>query len=76
LSGKQPTTIAAVAVYLGSIVLNDESLNKTYKDISQVAGMQENTIQNAFRSHVYAHRTKLLPPGYGDMLKIEHLPLK
>ncbi|ETO31592.1 general transcription factor IIB-like protein, partial [Reticulomyxa filosa] len=75
LSGKQPTTIAAVAVYLGSAVLDEEKLNKSFKDISSVSSVTETTIQNALRP-LHAIRDKLLPPGYGDMLKIEHLPLK
>jgi len=73
LSGKQPTTIAAAAVYLGSVVLSDEQLNKSFKEISQISGMSENTILNAFRP-LHVAREKLLPPGYGDIFKIENLP--
>lgn len=73
LAGKQPATIGAAAVYLACVVNGDESQRRSYKEISAVSRVSENTISNAFKKHLFLHRKSLMPDGYGDSLRIAHL---
>eukprot|EP01084_Bolivina_argentea_P302588 522324_1 len=73
LAGKQPATIGAASVYLACIVNSNESQRRSYKEISAVSRVSENTISNAFKKHLFLHRKTLMPEGYGDSLRIAHL---
>ena len=73
LAGKDPSTIAAAAIYLACIVNEDESQKRSYKEISSVARMSEFTISNAFKKHLFLHRKSLIPDGYGDATEIKNM---
>eukprot|EP01083_Nonionella_stella_P274198 930651_1 len=76
LSGKQPATIGAAAVYLTCVVSGDESERRSYKEISAVSRVSEHTISNAFKKHLFLVRKQLMPEGYGDPLRINNLTAK
>eukprot|EP01084_Bolivina_argentea_P044423 81734_1 len=76
LLGKQPATVAAVAVYLTCVVSVDELERRSYKEISAVSRVSEHTISNVFKKHVFLFRKQIIPDGYGDPLRINNLTAK
>jgi len=75
LSGKQPQTIAAAAIFLTCIVNSDESQRRSFKEIAAVARIGESTVQAAYRRFLYPKRTEIIPEDYGDSLRIYNLSL-
>jgi len=75
LSGKQPQTIAAAAVFLTCIVNSDEKQHRTFKEIAAIARIGESTIQTAYRKFLYPKRKDIIPPDYSDALHIANLSL-
>ena len=70
LAGRSPLSIAAACIYMASHLMGEP---KSPKDISNVAGVSDGTIRNAYKL-IYPKREKLidpkwLEPGYGGDLK-------
>lgn len=74
MGGKQPSTIAASALYL--VVALHKNVNRTFKEIATVAGISDSTIQQAYKKFVYDHRGKLVPESYVTKEMVASLPAK
>jgi len=60
LAGRSPLSVAAACIYTASHFMGQP---KSPKDISQVAGVSDGTIRNAYKL-IYPKREKLIDPEW------------
>lgn len=73
MGGKQPSTVAASALFL--VIALHKNVTRTFKEIATVAGISDSTIQQSYKKFVYANRIKLVPKGYVPDENVEKLQL-
>ena len=60
LAGRSPLSIAAVSIYTASHLMGQP---KSAKDISNVAGVSDGTIRNAYKM-IYPNKEQLIDPEW------------
>ena len=71
LTGKQPNTVAGVAIYIIALMEPEKIKNLTIKEISKEANISDATIKNSFKE-VFPHRHEFLTMVGYDNTKINH----
>ncbi|GAM27124.1 hypothetical protein SAMD00019534_102990 [Acytostelium subglobosum LB1] len=71
VAGKNPISVAAASIYMVSQL--SENDKRTQKTISDITGVSEVTIRNAYKD-LYPKRDSLLPPGSTFLSNLANLP--
>ena len=69
VAGKVPVTVAAAAIYFTCLAMD---IDKSAKEIGDVAGVAETTIKQTFRA-MYPSRDKLFPPDFVPKVNLDNI---
>ncbi|XP_063677970.1 transcription initiation factor IIB-like [Bolinopsis microptera] len=69
VAGKVPVTVAAAAIYFTCLAMD---VDKSAKEIGDVAGVAETTIKQTFRA-MFPSRDKLFPPDFVPKVNLDNI---
>ena len=71
MSGKKPSTIASVAIYMACVISDDEERHECgdFLKISEITKISAMTIKESFKRYVFPKRMEIAPMGYGDSIE-------